>query len=71
MPIKNFVKFTFMNIILAVVQLRLYEKSIKFWEKDLLMNAPCNIGFRNFVVMKPVLKIRKVMDVRLLLKMRN
>lgn len=59
------------KIMLAVVWLRLLETLIKFGEKDMLMNARCKVGFRNFVVLKSMLKMRQVMDISLLLKMRN
>lgn len=63
-------RFTFMNKMLVVVQLRLLERLIRFREKDLSTNAQCNFGLRNFVMVKLALKIRNVVEVSLPLRIR-
>lgn len=58
-----------MNVILGVVQLRPLE-TLKFGEEGLSANAECNIGFRNFIMVK-IFLIRKAVDVSFPLKMKK
>lgn len=68
---KEFRQIFLVDRILAILLPSLFGILLKFGKKHLLTNAQCNVCFRNFVVVKSALKIRKVMDVSLPLKMRD
>lgn len=69
MSVKEFRQIYLVDRILAILLPSRFEILLKFGK--ILTNAQCNVCFRNFVVVKSALKIRKVVDVSLPLKIRN